>query len=97
MAWQNTIDGEVVLGDRPYGNFWIEVADPVPSEREAHNASVDRNITDVEVQNPITHRAHREFMLGICTALNIPLTTPGLQRLKAADDAIKALREQRLP
>lgn len=27
MAWQNTIDQSYSFGDKPYGNYWIEIPD----------------------------------------------------------------------
>lgn len=51
-----------------------------------------QNIVSIETQNPITHRALREFFLGFGEANPAFKATLLYQRVKSVDDAIKAER-----
>ena len=51
-----------------------------------------REIKRLEVQNPITHRALREFILGAVSQLPAAQTLPGIQRVAQVEAQITALR-----
>lgn len=51
-----------------------------------------RTITGIEAENPITHRALREFFLGIGEVNPAFKATLLYTRVKAIDDAIRAER-----
>lgn len=63
-----------------------EPADPEPSETPVGK------IVDMEVKNPITHRALREFFLGFGEAQPAFKDTLLYKRVKVVDDAIRAER-----
>lgn len=53
-----------------------------------------RNIERVEMENPITHRALREFFIGFGETQPAFQNTLLYKRVKAVDDAIRAEREK---
>jgi hypothetical protein len=55
---------------------------------------VEKNILDIEIANPITHRGLREFVLAVASKFPEAAGLPGVQRVKVADDQIKLLRAQ---
>lgn len=67
-----------------------------------HNSGIDAQIATLEVAAGGYNRGVREFMLGavkMLKDLGAPDAsgTPGMVKVKQLDDAIKALRAQRLP
>ncbi len=63
------------------------------SEAEATERTAPLRVIDrIERDNPITHRALREFFLGFGEVNPAFKATLLYQRVKAADDAIKAER-----
>lgn len=69
----------------------------------SHNAAIDYQIMELERSAGGYNRGSREFMLGMALILNTYVpgvpdisTTPGMVKIKALDDQIKALRAQRM-
>lgn len=89
---------EEKLGLRPTQ----EEIDLVDITKIQHNNNIDRQITALENTKPGYVRGIREFMLGIALIVKEDggpdlMQTPGMKNVKDLDDAIKALRSQRLP
>lgn len=98
-------------GSGPWLRHWdAALLGPVPTQAEVeavnvdasgHNAGIDAQIAALEAAKPGYVRGVREFMLGVSQIIaQLPgapnlLQTPGMQNVKALDDAIAALRAQR--
>lgn len=70
-------------------------------EKAEHNSGIDQQIVALEAAKPGYPRGVREFMLGVSQIIaQLPgapdlSQTPGMQNVKALDDAIAILRAQR--
>lgn len=68
-------DGAIIPFDQGNVDFieymdWLkEGHTPAPADVPSGNAVIDEQIADIEQANPITHRTHREFMIGVQTML----------------------------
>ncbi len=75
-----------------------------PDPKQVHNDGIDAQIAALEAtsQGGVFVRGIREFMLGAATLFKQAngvdmMVTPGMQKVKALDDQIVALRAQRTP
>lgn len=79
------------------------VLDGFDYQKVLHNADIDAQIETLEAQAGGYNRGSREFMLGMAAILKQCVAsapdisvTPGMVKIKALDDQIKALRARRL-
>ncbi len=108
QTWADTTGvQQPVNGDRPYGNFWVEI-DSAPDIFCAFNYAqwtwvpitnrlIDAQIAQSEYAVPITARALREFMFLALAAFRIdPLAKDGQNNYVQPKFAAIALLDQKI-
>lgn len=98
-TWRVDFTAEATQEQREGAQAAIDAFDVA---REIHNSDIDAQIAALESAAGNYNRGVREFMLGmavIVKSLNGPdvSVTPGMVKVRALDDQIKALRAQRMP